>query len=89
VTARRFRAKAAHELFTNGLARRVKSEEEEKESMAKPIVLKVNLNQQEYDSLALVAASRGLNLGDTIRTLIHELPPSNDGLEITKCQQVQ
>lgn len=57
--------------------------------MTKIIVLKVNLSQREYDSLSTMAAAQGLNLGAAIRSLLNERSPSNDGLEITKCQQVQ
>jgi hypothetical protein len=57
--------------------------------MAKPIVLKVNLTQSEYDRLAAVADARDTTLGATLRSLIHNhLPPSNDGLENTRCTQL-
>jgi hypothetical protein len=58
--------------------------------MANTIVLKVNLTQSEYDRLAAVANSRDSTLGATLRSLIHNhLPPSQDGLEITRCKPPQ
>jgi hypothetical protein len=47
------------------------------------IVVKINLNQSEYDTLAAVATARGLNLGAAIRECIHQLPPQ--GLELNEC----
>jgi hypothetical protein len=50
------------------------------------IVLKVNLNQHEYDTLAATAQATGYAMGAVIRNFVHRLP---QGLESNKCQAPQ